>query len=167
MPSYPEIMRTGFAVFLIFALLSPVTAIQAQPFPLWGGLQPGEYTVGFKTIEKYDFSRTYRYKYDADGNLRSGERARPIQVCIWYPAKKAASASQMVYAEYAFPNPDDIRFFGLLSRLQERQIYNELFPLVQNNYDRVQDLMSITMAAVRNAPPLKGPFPVIIYYPDT
>jgi len=32
-----------------------------------------------------------------------GERARPIQICVWYPAQANGELSEMTYGEYVFP----------------------------------------------------------------
>ena len=40
---------------------------------------PGPYAVGFKVIEQYDRSRTWRLATDALGKPTQGERARPLQ----------------------------------------------------------------------------------------
>ena len=57
--------------------------------PAWGDLEPGPHAVGFKTIEQYDHSRSFSPKRDYFGDAIPGETARPIQVCIWYPAVAA------------------------------------------------------------------------------
>ncbi len=125
---------------------------------------PGPYGIGFKTIEKYDYSRAYRAKKDYFGEIIPGERARPIQTCIWYPAEVAADEFPMVYGEYAFPYPEDEGFIDFLSGIQNRE-NGLLFQMFNNNGGRVLDLMSVPMMAVRDAPHLDGPFPLIVYHP--
>ena len=63
-----------------------------QAPPLWGKIKPGPYAVGFRTIEKYDYSRTFQPAKDYFGNPVPGQTARPIQVCYWYPAEPNSSA---------------------------------------------------------------------------
>lgn len=49
--------------------------------------RPGPHSVGVRVIEQYDFSRGYRGSFDANtGKPFTGERARPIQTLVWYPA---------------------------------------------------------------------------------
>lgn len=139
--------------------------IFAQTAPLWGGMQQGPHGIGFQTIEKYDYSRTFRAKYDYFGMPLSGERARPIQICIWYPCEKTIDASEMVYGEYLFPEPENSRFYDFLARVQGREIRNMHY-LFSNDRGLVLDAMNIKMAAVRNARPIEGTFPLIIYSPD-
>jgi len=73
-----------------------------------GEIKPGPYAVGFKTIEQYDYSRTFQPVKDYFGNPLPGQTARPIQVCYWYPAEPGGT--RMVYGEYAFPYPSEIGF---------------------------------------------------------
>src|ERR1700760_4191708 len=59
----------------------------------------GPYAVGFKAVDQYDYSRTFGDAVDQDGHPVSGERARPIQTSVWYPAA-SSNAQKMLYAEY-------------------------------------------------------------------
>lgn len=129
----------------------------------WHDLTPGSYNVGFKTIEKYDYSRTFMPKYDYFGNPAEGERARPIQICVWYPAKANPEAQPMVYGEYNFPYPEDDRFYDILSRLQG-QDNGFLYFAFQNDAGTVIDFLSVEMNAVKDAIPYEGKFPLLIYF---
>ncbi len=155
-----QITLIAFPLLLMFSI-----NILAQTPSLWGELEPGPYAIGFKTVEKYDYSRVFRVKNDYYGKPLSGERARPIQICIWYPAKATDKASAMTYGEYAFPYPEDDRFFDLLSELQNREVYY-LHYIMGSDTGFVVDLMSAKMSAFRNAPPADGSFPLIIYNPN-
>ncbi len=46
----------------------------------------GPYAAGLKVTEQYDYSRTYRGFTDEFGRPYGGERARPLQTLVWYPA---------------------------------------------------------------------------------
>lgn len=74
--------------------------IAAVVLSLWGDLQPGPHAVGVRQTDHYDYSRTFRTARTLDGKPRTGERARPIRVTIWYPAQ-AANATPMTFADYA------------------------------------------------------------------
>jgi dienelactone hydrolase len=158
-----RICQITLIAFLLL-LMYPVSNLAQTP-SLWGELKSGPYAVGFKTVEKYDHSRVFRDKKDYFGNPLSGERARPIQICIWYPAKITDEVSEMTYGEYVFPYPEDNHFFDLISELQNREIYY-LHYITGNDRGFVVDLMSARMAAFRNAPPADGSFPLIIYHPN-
>src|SRR5215212_6691649 len=87
-----------FWAFLII-LSGGLCAARAQS-PLWGGLKPGPYAVGFRVLWKYDYSRTWKPEVDYKGNPLSGEAARPVRISVWYPAQKSAQASPMPYSGY-------------------------------------------------------------------
>lgn len=157
--------QNALIVFLLLTTFSHNIDILAQTPSLWGELKPGPYAIGFKTVEKYDYSRVFRAKNDYYGKPLSGERARPIQICIWYPAKITDEASEMTYSEYVFPYPEDNRFIDIISELQNREIYY-LHYITGNDQGLVVDLMSVEMAAFRNAPAHEDTFPLIIYHSD-
>jgi tetratricopeptide (TPR) repeat protein len=136
----------------------------AGPSAAWGELVPGPYGVGFRALEKYDYSRSFAAKKDYFGTPLPGERGRPVQVCIWYPAEPPAGASRMVYGEYAFVYPEDGRMYEFLSALQDREV-GLLFFMFGNNPGPVADLQSEEMAAVRDAPVADGRFPLVLYAP--
>ena len=98
------------------------SSVQAESPQSWQGLTVGEFAVGFQTIEKFDHSRSFRATRDYFGNPVEGETSRPVQLCIWYPAVTEATATRMIYGQYAFPYPEDDRFFELLTTLQNREL---------------------------------------------
>lgn len=160
-----HLTRTALYMATLFLLLAPFPVLGETPL-MWGDLEPGEYSVGFKTIEVYDHSRTFHQKRDSHGQPYDGSRARPIQICLWYPAQAEPGAEPVVYSEYAFPTPEDFSFFELVSRFQMREIYGRLFPLFRNNYDAVMDALKLNLMAVRDAAPATGPYPLLVYHPD-
>ncbi len=146
-------------------LLACPNAAGEVPSVFWGGLKPGSYAVGFETIEKFDHSRTFRDKYDYDGNLRDGQTARPVQICIWYPAKVNPDNRAMVYGEYAFPAPEDTRFYNVLSGLQARET-GYVVALFAGSLGLFADMMNLKVAATKKAERADGSFPLVIYHPD-
>ncbi|UCE25794.1 MAG: hypothetical protein JSU74_07070 [Candidatus Zixiibacteriota bacterium] len=158
--------QTIYQVIFTLVLLSlPIRAAVGAASPLWGELEPGPYAVGFENVEKYDYSRVYRDKYDYDGNIRSEEVARPIQIYIWYPASAEAETPSMVYGEYAFAAPEDNRFYPLLAGLQGREA-GYAIPFLAQSRGLLQDLMNMNVTAFKDAPREQGEFPLIIYHPD-
>jgi tetratricopeptide (TPR) repeat protein len=151
------------AMLLSTLIILMTTSTQASG--LKGGLDQGPYGIGFKAIERYDYSRSFGPKRDYFGAVIPGERGRPIQICLWYPAEPESEAVSAVYGEYAFVYPDDTRFFDFLSNLQNREL-GVLFRYFGNNRDAVMEIMSVEMAAVRDAPHAEGSFPLLIYHPD-
>jgi len=102
-------------IFLITITVIGIPDVMAVTALQTAGFSPGQYGVGFKTIEKYDYSRVFSRKQDYLGNTLEGERARPIQVCIWYPAVTDEEALPMVYGEYNYPYPSDQSFSRALA----------------------------------------------------
>jgi tetratricopeptide (TPR) repeat protein len=115
-------MRSGgvLATALVAAFVA-VAAAQTKPaaVPAADGPRfhftekPGPYAVGLKVVDQYDYSRTYRPKTDAMGKPTVGERARPLQTLIWYPAEKSGKKpmtmtdySDLLATETSFDKPD-------------------------------------------------------------
>ncbi len=151
--------------FLLIGIFFGQAELAAEESPLWGKLQPGSYRIGFQTIEKYDYSRTFRPKRDYFGTPQPGERARPVQICLWYPARPTAEDMKIAYGEYVFPNPEDPDFYNFLSGLQRQELFY-LMTLPGSGRGLVLDAMNVGVAAVRNAPPEEGRFPLVVYFPD-
>lgn len=145
-----------------FSVSLSLTALAETP-EMWGNLEMGQYDIGFKSIEKYDYSRVYQAKYDYFGNTVEGNRARPIQINIWYPAANTENEYAMVYGEYAYSYPDDDTFIDILSQLQNREI-NHLNRIFMAD-GLTRSFMDNSMAAVKDAQPAEGEFPLIIYHP--
>ena len=72
------ILATVFAGYPVYAQSRDSFAIKAEF---------GPYAVGFRLVEQYDYSRTFVDVVDELGKPFQGERARPIQTLIWYPAQ--------------------------------------------------------------------------------
>jgi len=159
-----RINRGALTFFFTVSTLLLIFGPASHAFTLWGDLQPGPYAVGFKTIEKHDYLRPVGPILDYFGTPLAGERSRPIQICIWYPAEVTPDGMRMVYGEYAFPYPEDDGFINALSGLQNRE-NGYLFRLFNNNRGMVLDVMSLEMGAIRDAPPQEGSFPLIAYHP--
>jgi len=157
------------AILLEFALVSCGFALLPAPVAgegaFWGGLERGPYGVGFRAVEEYDYSRSFAAKRDYFGAPIEGERARPIQICLWYPARPSGEEPSMVYGEYAIVYPEDDRFFSFLSGLQDREV-GTLYRVFNGDQSAIMELMSAEAGAVRNAPAAGGIFPLIVYIPS-
>ncbi len=147
----------------LIALLSlnGPTALSAPP--TWGDLQQGPHAVGFETIERYDYSRAFTPKKDYLGNVLPGERARPIQICIWYPAEASEDAYPMVYGEYGYAYPEDESFIGVLSQLHGRELQHDQSFFATRG--QMADMQNLQMAAVKDAEKAEGTFPLVLYHP--
>jgi dienelactone hydrolase len=88
------------------------------------------------------------------GKSYQGERARPLQTLIWYPAEKS-SGKPMTVGDYTDLLPTETSFGKPDLPADWKQWIDSMKPSLNDS-----------MWAVRNAPPLAGRFPVIIYAPS-
>jgi hypothetical protein len=69
-------------------------------------LEAGPHAVGFRVVQQYDYSRTNKEKIDVvTGTASVGERARPIQTLVWYPAQKGGAP--VSYEDYVRTEASD------------------------------------------------------------
>ena len=117
--------------------------------------KPGPHSVGLKVVEQYDYSRIYRRATDELGKPYHGERARPIQTLIWYPAQAAGSAKPMNVGDY-----------GNLTATETSFGSPRMSADAKTWIDGMKPTLATPMWAVRDATPAPGRFPVVIYAPS-
>jgi len=159
-------MRFTFVLSILFVAAS-ITVDLPSPVKAgdsWEGCRPGPFRAGFATREQFDYSRTFREKVDDAGQAYTGERARPVQICIWYPISKTIDDDAVVFGEYVFPAPEDYRFFSFVSEIQNREVRN-ILGAFRGDARSGLDIQNRRMHAVRDAEPFDSTFPVIIYHP--
>ena len=73
-----------------------------DPPKIWGQLEQGPYSVGFKTKFLYDISRSAIPYSDWDGKLypSSETEGRQMQINIWYPAKVTKKSKRLHFDHY-------------------------------------------------------------------
>jgi len=108
----------------------------AEPVPSWETLRPGSHDVGFRLVEETDTSRAIR--------AAGASHPRPVRIYVWYPATASRDARPMVFGRYA-AMADERRAFA-------RSLGQE----------RYGEFLQRTVAAVENAKPAQGPFPLIV-----
>lgn len=149
-------MHTITRVFLSLALaLGVATAASAQSAPLFRFTEaPGPHKVGLKVVEQYDYSRAFRGATDSLGRPYTGERARPLQTLIWYPAEPS-TGKPMTVGDYA----------NLLAT--ETSFEKPNMPLTAKDWIAgMRPTLGNALWAVRDAPTETGRFPVVIYAPS-
>jgi dienelactone hydrolase/predicted negative regulator of RcsB-dependent stress response len=114
----------------------------------------GPDAVGLKVVEQYDFSRAYRPVTDELGKPYQGERARPLQTLLWYPAQKS-SGKAMTMGDYTDLLATETSF-------GKPELWSDWKSWIEGMKPTLKD----SMWAVRDAPPLAGRFPVLIYAPS-
>jgi tetratricopeptide (TPR) repeat protein len=143
-------------------LLLRVASGHGQTAPMGAGDGPlfhftqerGPHAVGLKIVDQYDFSRTYLPKVDALGKPTVGERARPLQTLIWYPAESSGKKpmtvgdySDLLATETSFDTP---KLWG-----EWKAWINGMKPTLKDS-----------LWAVRDAPAVNKKFPLVIYAPS-
>lgn len=116
--------------------------------------KPGPYTVGLKVVHQYDHSRTWHSTVDELGQAYTGERARPLQTLIWYPADKATGPT-MTVRDYAMLRVTETDF-------DAKPKPGGVLPPDEGRKAAFDD----PLRAYRDAPLKAGHFPVVIYAPS-
>lgn len=149
---------------LIIALLFCVTSAAHAADGFTFSAPPGPHAVGVKVVQQYDRSRLYKTPFNtATGMPSEGERTRPIQAIVWYPA--AAGGKPVSYRDYleTIPSEDDFtRSAADVKRMTDQRIDNNAG---KRRAALLQDIAR-PMHAVRDARPEGGKFPVVIYAPS-
>jgi dienelactone hydrolase len=147
----PRLRRSIAAVgFLTLAI-----SLHAQTASLFH-FEPklGPYAVGLKVVEQYDHSRVYRSATDALGKPYTGDRDRPLQTLVWYPAEIGA-ATHMTVKDYVDLMPMETEFE-----------HPHAWATLQDFMDAMRPSYASPMMSVRDARAVNGHFPVVIYAPS-
>lgn len=148
------------------------SAAHAQTPLLWGGLATGPHAVGFRLRYELDHSREYDPDFVTDATQFPTHRPRPILVGIWYPARQT-NARPITYRQYLDVSPGAGPLAAFASRLEPRMrdvVANEttgktLATMTPTEAKAFEQLLATRTFAVKDAPAVKGRFPVIIYHP--
>jgi pimeloyl-ACP methyl ester carboxylesterase len=128
--------------------------------PLWGDLHAGDRAVGFRTIFRYDSSRTWKTTRSYDGKFSPDLKGRPIQINVWYPAEADQSSTKMHFGDYVDQTaPEDFAELNIIMRQRSRDDANGA---VTRN--EISGLQSAEMNAYRDAQAEKGAFPLVLYF---
>ena len=155
--------RQPTRLHIILALLAALTLatyhpLTAQILPVWGGLEPGPHYVGYRVLYELDRSRIWRAAPDSN---HSQETARPIRISVWYPADVSSDRTTMTLAEFVRDSAPS-EYFAQLNRLLERRFVEIFSGVSQELYDT---LLTLPLAAVKNAAPSAGSYPLVMYSP--
>jgi hypothetical protein len=74
----------SIAAYVQGQALAPTKQVDATPavFPLWGDLAAGPYRVGFRSVFRFDTSRTWASTRDFKGAFSPDLNGRPIQINV-------------------------------------------------------------------------------------
>ena len=147
-------------------------------------LSLGNYAVGFKSICVFDKSRNYDLSCgDSAYSLTNKELGRPILINIWYPSYETNQTPLKIKDFFEFPSTENTAaFFKKLKDFQFKssQEYavevnmkkKDLNCIYDTSYNARQKLkteifnnyINSTTISCRNASPIEGDFPIIIYH---
>lgn len=151
---------TRCIVVLAYCVVCPRLAAQSA---VQFTLPLGPHEVGFKSVDQYDYSRSFGVAYDQNGTPELRIQPRPIQTSVWYPASASTGAKRMPYSEYLelSVSPGSLPSHDASARRKEadRLVYS----FNPQDTARIKRELAATTHAVRNASPKRGLFPVIVY----
>ncbi len=148
---------------ILMLLVSTTIASTDSPGPvLWRGLPPGKYKVGFKTVWKYDDSRSFLTATNWKGDLNPQSSSRPIRLSMWFPASPERSSELMEYEGYisARRKENDVPDYEKRMLDYDR---SSVANMVGGEGAQFESLLSTPTAAYKDAPPAEGRFPIIVY----
>lgn len=151
-------------LFLLAYGLMVRFAVAANPsFP--GG--PGPYAVGLRVVQLQDKSRVYFPGIDfVTGMPVTGERVRPIQALVWYPAEKKSGAA-VRYADYLRIAATEEQFgrdAGAINAFVTAYMQDN-YPILDPQQRK--SALDQTMLARRDSRQVEGKFPIVIYAPGS
>lgn len=149
----------GLAAVLPWVTLVPIPCAQAAAPAVWAGLEAGPHAVGFQLIRDTDAGRAFGGL--AGAVSPSGVPGRPMRVYVWYPAAPGATAPLKV-RDYVRMAADD---FDLIPAGADPTDADPPLPvpLARGLEAPVRTrLFDQPAAAVKDAPPGAGPFPLLL-----
>ncbi len=154
-------MKSTRLVTVLILFFGISTTILGQDYPSWGNLEGGKHKVGFRTIETYDSTRTYKPD--------EGLSYRPLLIHLWYPTS-SSSKDYMKYKSYIMLETQRETFSNNNFEDYCNQIIQAYIDYGKNlmgNLDvTVNEVLSSQTASISNAEPKTGKFPLIIYAPS-
>lgn len=154
-----------------FVWLLFVSLAAGSNFPLWGNLQKGKFSVGFKTTWALDYSRAYNTTFSDETAYAQNKAPRPILINIWYPALNlpAKTMRQGEYLSFSSRLPQLVKFSKALAEYERGIIAQEVAGKAEKDFDQdeqrlFEELLLTPTAAVKNAKAQNGRFPLIIYH---
>ncbi len=124
---------------------------------------PGNYAVGLRVVQQYDRTREFRRPVDpVTGEAVTGERARPVQTLIWYPATQGGVALR--YRDYAATRLTEANFDRTEIELKGLTA-DQAKELSRDLGAEAEKVLNSPMLASRDPSMAAGRFPVVIYAP--
>jgi tetratricopeptide (TPR) repeat protein len=162
-------MKCRLSLAILVGCLLSVEAL-AQRSPLWSDLESGPYAIGFRTIKTFDYTRIVRLKQDREGVPTVGERAQPVLISVWYPAKKSATGRRLSFSGYLYAGALDAQLTGPSAERKKnaerdlRDFYERPFnfPYGKMPDDGWKKLLETETLALADAEAEPGSYPLIV-----
>ena len=153
--------RLSLGLLVLLAFVWPGIAAPASNFTF--GAAFGPHPVGFRVVHQYDYTRAYKPAFDAEGRPVAGERARPIQTFIWYPAKPAAGAAPISFGRYfeLIATEENFNLDEAGKAAAVKAVLAAGHAEAQYEIER-----ALPMKAYWEAAPENGPYPAVVYAPS-
>lgn len=147
-----------------------VSTQMAAP-PQWGSLERGRYGVGFRLLAEYDHSRRVAPAVDFDGRRASGPLAMSLPIAVWYPATPSRTSRPMQYGTFAALGVKRTDLTPVTAADRRAAVENMRgfagFAFGrQIPESRMRAVDTTVTAAVQNAAPASGHFPVVLAATD-
>jgi hypothetical protein len=168
-PLTNHLKASGLGCFFLLLFSIPCLAQSGSKAPsatLWGNLKSGPHRTGYKTIFTHDLSRAVILDAANPEQNPSGHPGRQMQINVWYPAKAGAKARPMRYAEYVQLLSQTLNF-GTPDKQKGEAIFvknaSGLGGGAKILEARLPALMQMEVAAIKDAPPAAGRFPLVVF----
>ena len=128
--------------------------------PLWGSLSPGLHQVGFRSIFRFDASRTWKETRDYAGAFSPDLNGRPVQLNVWYPASTNALGKRMTFEDYTDQTAP--KAFSVLNSIMQNRNWQNAKSSVPSA--QLSALLSTPVNSYAEAPEAVGRFPTVLYF---
>lgn len=133
---------------------------------------PRAYGVGFRTSWILDHGRRYASAFDHGATYGAEPAPRPILVNLWYPTDPALAADAMAHGDYleiGAEEPELARFAAALAAHARAIVVEQVLGEPESELDGeeralLERLLAAPSACRRDAPPARGPFPLVVYH---
>lgn len=153
------------AFFILSVIVFNAIAGIAQTSFLNPGLAFGRYKVGFRAFHKYDYSRSVPDSQSIFLKTPLENLARPIQICVWYPAEVEKDTIPMPYKDYVYLMATEFDFSYQGDPMEHPFVKERVLDNPSFREEQVNAVLQATSTVFKNAPQVSGKFPVIVYSP--
>jgi dienelactone hydrolase len=156
-------MRNRIFKMWIFVITLSISLCLAasEKNDLWGSLQPGPYSVGFRYFTVADDTRVSVVVNSVSGSIERKYVPRDIKIYLWYPAKSDGTASGESLKLYIECLKTDFARSSENEKIEPMVLMN--FPLGKGaDKAYLKKILESPVLARKDAEPAVGKYPVII-----